>query len=205
MTASEYHFTTVWRVEGTSGEVADVLSDPMSLPRWWPSVYLAAEELAPGDARGLGRRVRVHTRGWLPYTLTWDLLAVESDYPHRLAIAASGDFVGTGVWTIAQDGASATATYEWRVRAEKPLLRSLSPLLKPIFSANHRWAMAEGQQALALELARRRAVSDAERAAVPLPAGPVTYAGAALVAGAVAAAGLGLWLGRRAWRAARRP
>ena len=31
--------------------------------------------------------------------------------------------------------------YDWRIRANKPLLRYLSFIMKPIFSANHHWAM----------------------------------------------------------------
>lgn len=31
-------------------------------------------------------------------------------------------------------------TYEWHIRAEKPFLKLFSPILKPIFAANHRWA-----------------------------------------------------------------
>ena len=52
--------------------------------------------------------------------------------------------------------------------------------------------MAQGEESLKLELARRRATSDAARAIIPAPPGPVTYAGVALVGGAVAVgAGLG--------------
>ena len=47
-------------------------------------------------------------------------------------------------------------TYDWKIRADKPLLRYLSFLLKPIFSANHRWAMAQGEKALRAELACRQ-------------------------------------------------
>src|SRR4051812_34739011 len=190
--SNQYAFVTHWRVEGTCGEVADILSDPMELPRWWPSVYLAVEELRPPDASGLGRRIRLHTKGWLPYTLTWDFETVESRYPHGSTLVASGDFDGRGVWTFVQDGAFVDITYDWRLSAEKPLLRNLSFLLKPVFEANHRWAMAQGEASLKLELARRRATSDAARAQIPPPPGPVTYAGVALVAGAVVAgAGLG--------------
>ena len=67
--SNAYAFLSRWRVEGTCGEVADILGDPLALPRWWPSVYLDVDELRPPDARGLGRRVRLHTKGWLPYTL----------------------------------------------------------------------------------------------------------------------------------------
>lgn len=54
------------------------------------------------------------------------------------------------------DGPETIATSDWRVSASEPLLRRLSWLLKLAFSANHRWAMARGQEALALELRRRR-------------------------------------------------
>ena len=191
MDASVYHFVTHWRVPGTCGEVADVLSEPLSLPRWWPSVYLSVEELTPPGPDGTGRRVRLLTKGWLPYTLRWDLVVIESDYPNRTAIEASGDFNGRGVWTFAQDGAFVDITYDWRVRAGKPLLRDFSALLRPIFEANHRWAMAQGEESLLLELRRRRAVSDAELAAIPPPEGPITYAAAMLVA-AAGAAGIGI-------------
>ncbi len=59
------------------------------------------------------------------------------------------------MWTFEQDGGAVNITYDWRIRAEKPLLRYLSFLLKPIFSANHRWAMARGEESLRAELGRR--------------------------------------------------
>ena len=198
--SNQYAFLTHWRVEGTCGEVADVLGDPLELPRWWPSVYLRVDELSPPDASGLGRRVRLHTKGWLPYTITWQSEVVESRYPYGFGLVASGDFDGRGVWTFVQDGAFVDITYDWRLSAEKPVLRNLSFLLKPVFETNHRWAMAQGEQSLRLELARRRATSDAARGSVPPPPGPVTYAGAALIGGAVAV-GAGLaYLMRRSRR-----
>ena len=183
--ANEYVFLTRWRVEGTCGEVADVLGDPLALERWWPSVYLRVEELAPGDARGVGRRARLHTKGWLPYTLRWELEIVEARYPHGFSLVACGDFEGRGVWTFEQDGPFVDIVYDWRISAEKPLLRNLSFLLKPLFEANHRWAMAQGEESLKLELARRRAANDAARRSIPPPPGPITYAGVAVLSGAV--------------------
>jgi len=157
MSSNEYHFVSHWRVEGTCGEVADVLGDPLALSRWWPSVYLRVEEIRPGDSRGIGRRVQLHTKGWLPYTLTWELEVVESRYPHGFTITAAGDFDGRGIWTFEQDGSAVDITYDWRLKAEKPLLRNLSFLMKPVFEANHRWAMARGEESLVRELERRRA------------------------------------------------
>jgi len=204
MISNQYHFVSRWMVEGTCGEVADVLGDPLALGRWWPSVYLDVQELRPADARGIGRQVAVHTRGWLPYTLRWQFEVVESNYPHGFTIVASGDFDGRGIWTFRQDGRHVDIAYDWQLRAEKPLLRHLSFLLKPLFEANHRWAMAQGEESLQLELARRRAVSDAARASVPPPPGPVTYAGIGLLAGTLAAGGLVAWLVVRAAKGRRR-
>lgn len=153
--SARYRFVTRWHVAATPSVVADVLGDPLDLPRWWPSVYLSAIEIRPPGPDGAGQQVQLHTRGWLPYTLRWQLQVVRSDYPRGFSIAASGDLHGTGVWTFADHDGGTLATFEWNVRAEKPLLRILSPIFRPIFAANHRWAMRTGRESLERELARR--------------------------------------------------
>lgn len=128
MSANEYHFVTLWRVQGTAEDVFDILDKPLDLPRWWPSVYLSVHEVEPGI-------VELHTKGWLPYTLRWRLRKTESHRPGGLSLEAWGDFDGAGVWTFAQDGPYVNINYDWRIKAKKPLLRYLSFLLKPdIFS-----------------------------------------------------------------------
>ena len=148
MRSNEYHFVTHWRVESTVEEVAAVLGNAEDLPRWWPSVYLRVNKVAGGS-------VELFTRGRLPYTLHWFSRVINSNLPHGFSIEARGDFEGRGVWTFAQDGRSVNITYDWRVRAEKPLLKYFSFFLKPVFRANHRWAMARGEESLKAELARR--------------------------------------------------
>lgn len=172
MASNDYHFITRWRVAGTVEEVSALLADAADLPRWWPAVYLDVRVLRPGGPDGVGREVELFTKGWLPYTLRWRFRVTANRAPHGFALEARGDFVGRGVWSFAQEGAEVAITYDWRISAEKPLLRALSFLLKPIFAANHHWAMARGAESLALELRRRRARDDAERAAVPPPPGP---------------------------------
>ena len=158
MKSNEYHFITRWRMEGDVKEVSDLLGDALALPRWWPSVYLEVRELEPESA-GRPAVIELHTKGWLPYTLKWQLRKTESRYPFGFSIEASGDFDGRGVWTFEQDGGFVNIIYDWKIRAYKPLLRYLSFLLKPIFSANHRWAMAQGETSLRAELTRRRAAA----------------------------------------------
>src|SRR5271154_5927966 len=173
MPAPEYRFVTRWNVAGTAAEVSDVLGDARELPRWWPAVYLAVEQLEPGDERGIGRRVRLHTKGFLPYTLSWELQLIEARYPFGFTSEARGDLAGRGVWTLEENGTKTLVTFDWRVRAEKPLLRLLSPFFRPLLSANHRGAMKTGQESLGLELARRRAATPAEKSLIPAPPPPV--------------------------------
>ena len=169
---SEYHFITHWQVEGTVEEVSDILEDVESLVRWWPSVYLDVKVLEPGGERGVGKLVSLYTKGWLPYTLRWQFRVTESRYPYGYTLQAWGDFEGRGIWTLEQAGRIANITYDWQILANKPLLRTLSFLLRPIFSANHRWAMARGEESLKLELARRRASTLEEASLIPSPPGP---------------------------------
>lgn len=169
--ASDYHFVTVWTVPGTVAEVKAVLRDGLSLPRWWPSVYLSVDLVERGDADDLGTVLDLHTKGWLPYTLRWRLRVTEPITDAGFALEATGDLNGTGRWTFAQDGSVVAITYDWRVSASKPLLRRLSWLLRPAFSANHHWAMRRGEESLQLELRRRRPL-DSESGPVPSPPQP---------------------------------
>ncbi len=165
MPVNEYQFVIVWEVEGTPEEVFDVLDDPADLVRWWPSVYLDVLVEEPGDGRGVGKVVNLLTKGWLPYKLRWRFWVTHKIRPSRIALDAWGDLDGHGEWTITSHGPMTRARYEWRVRADKPLIRHLSFLFKPLFSANHRWAMARGEEGLKAELGRRRA----ELGAIPGP------------------------------------
>jgi hypothetical protein len=158
MAASDYHFITHWRVESTLEEINDILGkNAPDLARWWPSVYLEVKIIEPGDPanHGLGEKVDLYTKGWLPYTLKWGFKIIESKYPNGFTLEAWGDFVGRGIWTFQQDGRFVNLTYDWKIHADKPLLRRFSWLFKPVFAANHEWAMRQGEISLKEELLRR--------------------------------------------------
>lgn len=155
MAARDFHLVTCWRIPAQIGDVADILTLPQDFPRWWGQVYLAIRQTDPGDADGIGRRIEVHSRGWLPYHLHWQGTLVESDLPHRWVIDATGDLTGRGEWRLVQRGPVAEVTFDWRIRADRPLFRLLAPLFAPVLAWNHRWAMAQGEEGLRSELARR--------------------------------------------------
>ncbi|HEX6290867.1 MAG TPA: hypothetical protein VFZ66_16905 [Herpetosiphonaceae bacterium] len=196
MAINDYHFITRWRVQGTIKEVTDIIADAGGLDRWWPAVYLSVTEVVPGDEQGLGKEIELYTKGWLPYTLRWRLRVSEIG-EQGFTIQALGDFSGRGIWTFEQDGPWVDIVYDWKIRADKPLLRRFSFLLKPIFAANHRWAMRVGEESLNLELARRRATSAEERSRIPAPPPPTTTSSLPLVASIAVALGLIYLLSRR--------
>lgn len=163
MAFSQYHFITHWQMKARKDDVIAIFNDAESLPRWWPSVYLDARLLAAGDENGIGKRVALYTKGWLPYTLRWNLVVTEVS-PDGSTLVAEGDFVGRGIWKFVQDGQWLRIAYDWKIEARKPLLKYLSFALKPLFAMNHRWAMERGGRSLELELRRR-----AGDAGVPAP------------------------------------
>ena len=201
MATNDYHFTTHWHLPDTTvQEISDILGNGPDLARWWPSVYLGVKGLEPGDSKtGLGKVIDLYTKGWLPYTLRWQFRVTENNAPYGFSLEAWGDFVGRGIWTFEQDGDNVNVTYDWKVSAGKPLLRNLSWLLKPVFSANHHWAMRIGYKSLLLELARRHAKTPTERALIPAPPPATTTSPAPMYLGL----GLGilaLWLAVRSFR-----
>ena len=175
MATTDYYFISKWRVLADVEEVVKIIGDAPSLVRWWPAVYLEVTEINPGDDKGLGKEVSLHTKGWLPYTLNWQLHITELSPRYGFTFETTGDYVGRGIWTFEQDLAWVNITYDWQVQVNKPMLRYFSALLNPIFSADHHWSMAKGEASLNLELARRRAKTAADAAQIPPPPPATTY------------------------------
>jgi len=201
MASNGYHFITTWRVKATLQEINDIIGHALDLPRWWPSVYIDARELERGDERGVGKVIDLYTKGFLPYTLRWQFRVTESRHPYGFTLEAWGDFVGRGIWTFEPVGDEVVITYDWKIRADKPLLRHLSFVMKPFFSANHRWAMQKGLESLRLEVARRHAATPEERALIPAPPARTTTSPVPLALSVLTTLTGVLWLARRLNRA----
>jgi hypothetical protein len=155
MSSNEYQFLTEWRVTGEAETVFEILREGSQFPRWWPDVYLDAKSMPSGRPDRIGDRVELLTRGRLPYRLRWTAEVARLQPFESIEITAHGDFVGRGIWNLKPDGKELVVTFDWRIRADKPLLKVFSPLLKPLFSWNHRWAMATGLPRLKQEISRR--------------------------------------------------
>ena len=190
---NDYHLVSNWRVLGTVDEVYEIVSQTRDFARWWPAAFLEVLELQPGDERGIDRVDRFETRGWLPFTLLWHSNVIEAQRPFGFKIEVWGDFEGTGEWRFEQNGAWTDASFDWRVRVNKPRLGFLSPLFKPLLTSNQRWAMAKGEESLRLELAKRHAASETERSGLPAPPAPASFPTIPLLIGVGALIGVVLW------------
>jgi len=155
MASHEFSIPTVWRLKAKAAAVYAILNDPREFVRWWPEVYLGVEVLREADATGKGRIVRFLTKGKLPYQLRWQAELVSSRPPDRMSIKATGDLDGRGEWRLEQQGEWLEVTFDWTVLVTQPWMVLLSPLLKPIFVWNHRWAMQRGFEGLQREVIRR--------------------------------------------------
>ena len=73
--------------------------------------------------------------------------------------AVDGDLRGTGIWTLTPTPAGGThVRFDWRVAADRPFLRVLTPVLRPLFRWNHSWAIKRAQAGLE-PYARQRAAA----------------------------------------------
>lgn len=148
MDAAEYHFVTHWKVRGPIRLVFDILKDGEHYDRWWKPAYVRTDIVG-------ARMVRALVRAKLPYTLDFTTELVREDPPRELEIRAAGELAGRGLWKLEENSGDIAVTFYWDVRAEKPLVRLLSPILKPLFRWNHDWVMKTGEERLQNEINRR--------------------------------------------------
>ena len=69
--------------------------------------------------------------------------------PRIVEAEVEGDLSGHGLWTLTPTSSGGThVRFDWRVHADRWLLRVLSPLLRPAFRWNHNWAIARAMEGL---------------------------------------------------------
>lgn len=158
--SNAFHFVETWEIpEATPFVVWSVLADAELLPLWWGDVYKEVRNLSPGKGPRLGARVRARARGFLPYQLNFELEATELDPGRAVAVRTYGDFDGRWRAVLSPSGTGTHVDLTWDVIVERPILKVLSPLLRPLFAWNHRWTTPRGEAGLRRYLAalgRRR-------------------------------------------------
>lgn len=150
----QFRFVTVWCIEAPLESVCEAISHSMVWPQWWRNVE-SVEELAPGDARGIGSVRRYTCRGRLPYRVTFDICVIDVEPLTTVAGVASGDVEGQGRWSFTTDGCVTTARFEWQIRPIPVWMKLLAQVASPLVRWNHEGVMQHGGAALARRLNAR--------------------------------------------------
>jgi quercetin dioxygenase-like cupin family protein len=156
-----YVFVDEWDVDAPIDAVFDAIADARTYPAWWRPVYLDVEADGPPAVRAISRQ---HFKGRLPYHLRTTSTVVRMQRPTSIEGTVRGDLSGHGVWTLSERGGSTHVRFDWRVNADRPLLRVLTPLLRPLFRLNHNWAIARAIEGLEPYAQRQAARGGAEPA-----------------------------------------
>jgi mannose-6-phosphate isomerase-like protein (cupin superfamily)/uncharacterized protein YndB with AHSA1/START domain len=143
--AREYVFVDEWDVDAPPPAVFDAIADARTYPEWWRPVYISTEADGPPE---IGRVSKQHFKGRLPYTLTTMSRIVRLDPPTLVEAEVEGDLRGRGIWTLTGRDGGTHVRFDWTVFADRPLLRRLTPVLRPLFRANHNWAIRRAQEGL---------------------------------------------------------
>jgi uncharacterized protein YndB with AHSA1/START domain len=149
---NEFVLVTTWTIPAPIEAVWAVLHDVQHWPTWWPYVRQVTE-IEPGDADGVGARRGFVWSSRLPYRIAFEMRTTQMRRPVLIEGQASGDLNGTGRWDLEPIAGGTQVRYEWRVSADKPWMRWLAPVLRPLYVWNHNAVMRGGEQGLLRHLA----------------------------------------------------
>lgn len=141
LTLHDYRFTAQWSLRADVPAVYAAILDLTSYPLWWPDIR-SVERIDDDTAEMVCRAV-------LPYAIRFRMhRAVQDERGGRVRVDLSGDVEGPlhGVLTAAPSGTRLVIAQQ--VVANKPLLRALAPVVRPLLRANHTAMMRRGQRGL---------------------------------------------------------
>ena len=131
-------FVDEWDVDAPHEAVFQALADARTYPTWWTPIYREVEADGP-PAVGCSSRQKFKAK--LPYTLSTVSTIVRLEAPREFEVDVDGDLRGRGVWTLTAADGKVHVRFDWTVKADRPLLRILTPVLRPLFRWNHNVAI----------------------------------------------------------------
>jgi len=143
--AGEYVFIDEWDVDAPIEAVFEALADARTYPEWWGAVYLEVEADCPPEVGCVSKH---EFKGRLAYHLNTTSEIVRLERPREFEVEVVGDLTGRGVWTLMPSDGGVHIRFDWRVLADRPLLRYLTPILRPVFRWNHNWSIQRAREGL---------------------------------------------------------
>jgi uncharacterized protein YndB with AHSA1/START domain len=151
MTPKHFKLVTEWNLDASIERVWPLLTRVEEWPLWWRAVR-QVELLQKGDANGVGAVHRMTWKTALPYQLTFDMCMTRIEPMSVIEGRASGELDGVGLWTLRPHGAGTHVRYDWNVEVTKPWMRTLAPILRPVFAWNHKVVMGWGEEDIRVRL-----------------------------------------------------
>ena len=151
MTTYYYIFVDKFAVPCNIATAYEYISNTEDYPRWW-KVYKKVSRLnnTPPDLPG-AKSVMI-VGGFLPYTLTIENEITSADKPYLICFNACGDLKGKGIWILREIAEGTEITFDWRIEANKKVIRWFSFLLKPLFRANHTFCIRKANEGIINDL-----------------------------------------------------
>lgn len=141
-----YRFRSTWSLDAEPSVVFGAVVDLAGYPKWWSDVRSVRQ--IDEDTAELVCRSR------LPYRL---VLRMHRDHQDeragRMRVRLSGDLEGVLAGRVVGAGRDTSLEITQEVTANKPLLRRLDGVGRPLFRANHALMMRRGQRGLRTYLA----------------------------------------------------
>jgi Polyketide cyclase / dehydrase and lipid transport len=136
-----YRFRATWHVGARPDDAYAVLQALGDYPAWWPEVK-EIHQYEDGH-------YDVRCRSLLPYDLVFSGRQSQRDPAGRVLEAKLwGDLEGFSRWTIEPSGGGSRLLFEEEVVTNKPVLRRLAAIARPLFKLNHALMMSRGQKGL---------------------------------------------------------
>lgn len=145
---AEYRLLTIWRIEAPLQAVYAAIHNSPRWPDWWAGMQ-KVEEVAAGDAEGIGSVLRYFWQGRLPYRMVFDVRATRIEKGVAIEGSVQGDLEGTGRWHFSTEGAVCVVRYEWHVRSTRWWMNLIAPFARSMFIRNHGILMRQGAEGLA--------------------------------------------------------
>ena len=143
----QFDLITDWQFDQPIARVWKLLHEVRHWPEWWPAV-LRVEQVEDGDDEGVGAVNRFVWKTALPYRITFEMRVARVESPMLIEARSVGDLDGRGLWTLREAAGATHVRYRWSVEVQKPWMRALAPLLRPVFAWNHNWVMEQGRVGL---------------------------------------------------------
>jgi carbon monoxide dehydrogenase subunit G len=137
---ADYHYVSTWRLQAPIEQVWAAISDLEHLPAWYTGIQ-EVQILAPGDAQGVGARVRYVIKGRLPLRLAFEATVTRAVPPQESELRAEGELSGSGRWSLEQHDEVTTARYTWDVRTTRSWMNLVAPVARPLFTWNSKGVM----------------------------------------------------------------